>query len=198
VSPRGLLGVIAAISVGVIVFLVVEISTRTPDACAETGKCDKPPPVAVKVEGAKPCTAASPDCRPKLTFIDTNGEAYPTDVLDGKVVVVNFWATWCHPCQEEIPSFSKVFTRYKGKGVVMLGVMTDDPDPATLLNFESDHELLYPVVRVDRDILNAFRYPDAIPTTFVYDPSGHLRASHRGPMSAAALSTVLDQILADS
>ena len=79
----------------------------------------------------------------------------------------------------------------------MLGVMTDNPDPASLLNFESDHELLYPVVRVDRDIMSAFRYPDAIPTTFVYDPTGHLRASHRGPMSASALSAVLDQILAE-
>jgi len=194
VSPRRLLGAIAAVSVGVIVFLVVQISTRSGDACAEPGKCDKPAVAAPAADKAG-CTKASPDCRPKLTFVDTNGEAYPTDALDGKVVVINFWATWCHPCQEEIPSFSKVYGKYKDKGVVMLGVMTDNPDAATLLNFQSDHELLYPVVRVDREILGAFNYPDAIPTTFVYDGTGHLRASHRGPMSAGALSGVLDQIL---
>ena len=79
----------------------------------------------------------------------------------------------------------------------MLGVMTDNPDQATLLNFESDHELLYPVVRADKDILGQFEYPDAIPTTFIYDRSGNLRKQQRGPLSEDELTSLLFQLLAE-
>ncbi|MCE9579801.1 MAG: TlpA family protein disulfide reductase [Deltaproteobacteria bacterium] len=147
---------------------------------------------------AASCTKAAPDCKPKVTFVDTAGHAYAPEALAGKVVVVNFWATWCKPCMAEIPAFSRVYSSYQGKkDVVMLGVMTDNPDEATLLNFTSDHELLYPVVRADRDIQMAFQYPDAIPTTFVYGRSGKLEASHRGPMNDDELKALIDKLLAE-
>ncbi len=147
---------------------------------------------------AASCTKAAPDCKPKVTFVDTAGHAYAPETLAGKVVVVNFWATWCKPCMAEIPAFSRVYSSYQGsKDVVMLGVMTDNPDEMALLNFMSDHELLYPVVRADRDILMAFQYPEAIPTTFVYGRSGKLEVSHRGPMNDDELKPIIDKLLAE-
>jgi thiol-disulfide isomerase/thioredoxin len=185
-KARTLLGTFVAAGVGVIIFLIVQNSTVTKSGVSL---------------GARPAAAAcnknTLDCKPKLTFIDTNGDAYPPDAVQGKVLVVNFWATWCHPCQQEIPSFSRVYTKFKGQDVIMLGVMTDSPDQNTLLNFQSDHELLYPVVRADRDILLQFEYPEAIPTTFIYDRRGNLRTNHRGPMSEDELTTLLFQLLAE-
>jgi thiol-disulfide isomerase/thioredoxin len=193
VGPGTLLGGFIAAGAGVIIFLIISTSTVTRNG------------IEMK-QAAAACTKDTIDCRPRteptdhtkpFVFIDTNGEAYPPEKLDGKVLVVNFWATWCHPCQSEIPSFSKVYKKFEGKDVVMLGVMTDNPDPQTLLNFESDHELLYPVVRADKDIMTQFEYPDAIPTTFIYDRKGNLRTSHRGPLSEDELTQILFQLLAE-
>jgi thiol-disulfide isomerase/thioredoxin len=170
----------AAALAGLLLLVVADTSCSTPEAAAAS------------------CSKAAPDCKPKLTFVDTAGHAYPPEALTGKVVVVNFWATWCHPCMQEIPSFSRVYAGYQAAGkkdIVMLGVMTDNPDEATLLNFTSDHELLYPIVRADRDILLAFQYPDAIPTTFIYGRSGKLEASHRGPMNDDDLKAQIDKLL---
>ncbi len=185
-SARTLLGTFLAVGAGLIIFLIVQNSSVT-----KSGVSIGTRPAAAA------CNKNTLDCKPKLTFVDTAGEAYPPDAVAGKILVVNFWATWCHPCQQEIPSFSRVYSKFKGQDVVMLGVMTDSPDPQQLLNFESDHELLYPVVRADRDILLQFEYPDAIPTTFVYDRTGNLRTSHRGPMSEDELTSLLFQLLAE-
>lgn len=207
-SPRALLGVFVAIGIGLIVFIVVENSGKN-TACAEGQKCDGAPakvaPTAAVAKRA-PCDKHTPECLPKLTFVDTNGDAYPPEKLDGKVVVINFWATWCHPCQSEIPAFSRVYKKFQGQDIVMLGVMEDNPDSSTLLNFESDHELLYPVVRADRELDRAFGSPEAIPTTFVYDRGGHLVgndnsdfiATHRGPMSEDQLTQLLYAQLAEN
>ena len=55
-----------------------------------------------------------------MGYVDTAGVAYPHASLAGKVVLVNFWATWCRPCQKEIPDLSRVYDKYKSKGVVVL------------------------------------------------------------------------------
>src|SRR4029078_7926602 len=90
------------------------------------------------------------DFPPDVSYTDTTGVAYTREALAGKVVLVNFWATWCHPCQAEIPALSKFYDKYKSKGVVSLGVLTDSPDGNQLLNFQSDHNMTYPVVRATR------------------------------------------------
>jgi thiol-disulfide isomerase/thioredoxin len=147
---------------------------------------------------SRTASAACPatECLPSLSFKDINHEAYAPEALKGKVVVVNFWATWCPPCNKEIPAFNKVYARYKDKGVVMFGMLSDNTvDDTGLLNFMSDHEFTYPVVRADQNILQAYEYPPALPATFVYDRAGKLVTSHRGAMSEDELSSLLDRLL---
>ncbi len=142
------------------------------------------------------CSSAK-DCLPALAFEDLDHHKFTKDALRDKVVVVNFWATWCGPCKKEIPAFNRVYTRYKDKGVVMLGMLQDNQvDEPGLLNFMSDFELTYPVIRADADILSAFEYPNALPTTFIYDKRGKISMVHRGPLEEDALAATLDKLLA--
>jgi len=117
----------------------------------------------------------------------------------GKVVLLNFWATWCHPCQQEIPDLSKAYDKYKSKGVVFLGVLTDTPDSQQLLNFQSDYAMSYPVVRGTSDLNVGFSYPQSLPTTFVFDKTGH-RVGHPriGAISPSDLSAQLDELVAQN
>lgn len=144
------------------------------------------------------CTKGQSDCLPDVNYVDTNGVAYTHESLVGKVVVVNFWATWCHPCQSEIPAFSKAYDKYKARGVVFLGVMTDSPDNGQLLNFQSDYEMTYPVIRANSDVMMSYNYPDRLPTTFVYDRSGHQAFSHVGPLRERDLDSLLAQLVAQN
>jgi thiol-disulfide isomerase/thioredoxin len=182
-SSKALIGVLLAGSIGVIIFLFVHLSSDS----------------GTPTIGSKPASAACKGdrCLPDVNYIDTNGTAYTKQSLTGKVVVVNFWATWCKPCLKEIPDLSKVSEKYKAQGLVVLGVLaSDNPDNATLLNFQSDNDMSFPVVRATADILSAYDYPANLPTTFIFDRSGRQQGVHVGALSHAKLVDLLEPLLA--
>jgi len=185
-STKALIGILLAGTVGILIFLFVHLS-------GGSGK------ITIGSTRAAACDRAAhgSDCLPDVKYVDTTGKAYTLESLTGKVVVVNFWATWCHPCQKEIPDLSKLYDRYKDKGVVILGVMADNPPASDLLNFQSDYEMSYPVVRSNSDLMVAFSYPQALPTTFVYDRGGRIVGQpHIGAISPADISATLDELVA--
>ena len=182
-STKALIGVLLAGTVGMIIFLFVHMS--------KDGGI-RPGPTPAHAE----CTKGQRDCLPDVSYVDTTGVAYSHDSLAGKVVLVNFWATWCHPCQMEIPDLSKAYDKYKSQGVVFLGVMTDNPGSQDLLNFQSDHEMTYPTVRANSDLMVSYNYPDALPTTFVFDRGGKQVFSHVGPVRQRELEALLAQLVA--
>jgi thiol-disulfide isomerase/thioredoxin len=184
-STQALVGILLAGIAGMVIFLFVHVSK---DGRIHSG------PAAAHAE----CTRGRPDCLPEVNYTDTAGVTYKRDQLAGKVVLVNFWATWCHPCQSEIPALSKAYDKYKSKGVVFLGVMTDNADSQQLLNFQSDFEMTYPVVRANSDVLLSFNYPDALPTTFVYDKGGKQVFSHVGALRESDLDSLLGQLVAQN
>jgi thiol-disulfide isomerase/thioredoxin len=145
---------------------------------------------------AEASCSSGKDCLPALAFEDLEHHKFDASALHDKVVVVNFWATWCGPCKKEIPAFNRVYTQYKDKGVVMLGMLQDNQvDDTGLLNFMSDFELTYPVIRTNQEILAAFEFPNALPTTYVYDRHGKVQMVHRGPLDETQLAATLDKLL---
>ncbi len=182
-STKALVGILLTGSVGVIIFLFVHFSS------------DPNKPISIGTPKAEACSTGQV-CLPDLTYVDTTGRAYTKKDLAGKVVVVNFWATWCKPCLKEIPDFSRAYERYKDRGVLVLGILaSDNPDEDTLLNFASDNEMTYPIVRATSDILVAYKYPEGLPTTFVFDRGGRQAYHHMGPMEESAIARVLEPLV---
>jgi thiol-disulfide isomerase/thioredoxin len=183
-STKALIGLLLAGTAGVIIFLFVHLS----------GDSDQ---ISLGSQKAAACTRGHQDCLPEVSYIDTVGTAYTTSSLTGKVVVVNFWATWCKPCLKEIPDLSRIYAKYKDRGLVVIGVMTDDPDNDTLLNFQSDNNMTYPVVRANSDILVSFSYPGSLPTTYIFDRTGKQQGRpHIGALHEAQLDHILAPLLA--
>ncbi len=182
-STKALLGVLLAGTAGMVIFLFVHLS--------KDGGI-RPGPTPAHAE----CTRGQRDCLPDINYVDTTGVAYSHDSLAGKLVLVNFWATWCHPCEAEIPDLSRMYDKYKTKNVVFLGVMIDNPGSQQLLNFQSDHDMTYPVVRANSELMAAYNHPDAYPTTFIYDRRGRQVYSHLGALRASELDALLSTLAA--
>jgi thiol-disulfide isomerase/thioredoxin len=184
-GTRALLGLLLAGTAGIVIFLFVHLSND--------GRIH-PGPTAAHAE----CVKGQKDCLPDVSYVDTTGVAYSHDSLAGKVVLVNFWATWCHPCQQEIPDLSRAYDKYKAKGVVFLGVLTDTPDSQKLLNFQSDHEMSYPVVRATSELMMSYNDPQALPTTLVFDRSGKQVLKHIGALRERDLDALLAELVAQN
>jgi len=183
-STKALIGVLLAGTAGLIIFLFVHLSN-------DPGK-----PISIGSQKAAAACTKGENCLPDLTFTDVNGTKYTRASLVGKVVVVNFWATWCKPCEHEIPDLARVYDKYKGEGLVILGVMTDDMDNQGLLNFQSDHEMNYPVVRANSDIMVSFGYPGSLPTTYIFDRGGKQVSQRVGGMREQQLRDLIDPLIA--
>lgn len=155
-----------------------------------------PPTVENRVEpGEAPCTDAPPACFPQdLVLSTTTGQTYQAGDLAGHVVVLTFWASWAKPAATDIPTFNGAFAMYAAKGVVILGVLVDDLADPELRTFIADHEIGYPIVRIDQALADAFGIPANIPKTLVYDRDGRLQAEEVGTFDRATLAELLERL----
>ena len=109
---------------------------------------------------------------PDFTLKTIDGKTISLKDFKGKVVLINFWATWCPPCREELPLFEEIYEKYKDKGFVILAINTD---PENLQDFLKDFgvELTFPILIGDEKILDL--YPvRGLPTSFLIDREGKI------------------------
>ncbi len=117
---------------------------------------------------------------PAFELKDLEGKTVKLSDFKGKVVLLNFWATWCPPCREEIPDLVALQNEYKDKGLVVLGVSLDQNGPAQVKSFVSRMKINYPVVIGDEKMAMSYGSIQAIPTTFYIDRAGKIAGMHEG------------------
>jgi peroxiredoxin len=117
---------------------------------------------------------------PDFTLKDANGSSVKLSDYRGKVVLLNFWATWCVPCKIEIPWFMEFEQQYKNKGFAVLGVAMDDDDWAAVKPYMAAKKMNYRVVMGSDSVATEYGGIEALPTTFVINQDGRIVASHIG------------------
>src|SRR5439155_17496388 len=131
--------------------------------------------------GAKPALkfVKNPVAVPELTLKTLDGRPINSRDWKGKVTLVNFWATWCPPCREEIPDLIKLQARYKDQ-LQIIGVSSDEGPVAEVAAFVAEHRMNYAVVMETPELTKAFPGIFALPTTFVIDQDGKIVQKHVG------------------
>lgn len=128
-----------------------------------------------------------------------DGRAFKLSELRGRVVVVNFWASWCAPCRGEAPSLEQVYTENKAKGAEFLGVNFKD-SKANAQAFERKFTVTFPsLFDADGQVTLAFREvpPSAIPSTLVLDRQGRVAARIIGATTYSTLNPLVGKVLAE-
>ena len=146
-------------------------------------------PSSAKGEGLKAGTKA-----PAWILKGPDGKDIKSTDFKGKVVVLNFWATWCPPCVKEIPDFIEIQKELGEKGVTFVGASLD-ASPAPVKKYVKRTQVNYPIVMGDSDVVKEYGNFNAIPHTFVIDKDGIIRLSKSGMISKGDLLAGIKPLL---
>lgn len=134
---------------------------------------------------------------PAFELTTLNGAAVSNAQLRGKVVLVNFWATWCPPCRIEMPGFQSVYDRKNGQGFEVLGISTDAKGSDHVRRYLADHQITYPVAMATGSVVQRFGGVNVLPSSFLIDRAGRVRHEVRGIFVQAALEQAVNRLLAE-
>jgi peroxiredoxin len=132
---------------------------------------------------------------PEFSLKDSNGQVVKLSDFKGKVVLLNFWATWCGPCKVEIPWFIDFETRLKDQGLVVLGVAMDDEGWEVVKPYITSKKVNYRVVMGDDSMANLYGGVESLPTTFVLDRDGRIARTHVGLVSKSEYENDIQELL---
>jgi peroxiredoxin len=141
------------------------------------------------------CPAQSHSKAPNFVLKTQEGKTLELKRLKGKVVVLNFWATWCSPCRAEIPGMLEVYDKYKSKGLEIIGVSLDRGGWTRVTPFVQRMRITYPVVIGDGELVELYGGIEAIPTTFIIDKKGNVAQKHIGYLSKEAFEEQIQGLL---
>jgi thiol-disulfide isomerase/thioredoxin len=121
----------------------------------------------------------NPDPAPEFKLTGLDGKPVSIRDFKGKVILVNFWATWCRPCRAEIPDLVELQNKYKDR-LQIIGLDVDDDDPDAIKNFVAEFGINYPVVVATPEVRIRYGGIPALPTSFVLDTEGRIVQKHEG------------------
>ncbi len=141
--------------------------------------------------------AFSSDELPHYVLHDLQGTPQPLTQWKGKILILNFWATWCPPCRREIPAFIELQQEYGNQGVQFVGISIDDPDNVT--HYAEDHNINYPLLNGERTGIKLSavlgNQSTALPYTAVFDRNGKIIARYRGEVHRQEIVSTITPLL---
>ncbi len=117
---------------------------------------------------------------PEFALKDLAGNEVRLSDFDGRVRIVDFWATWCPPCVREIPHFQTLYETYRGKGLTVIGISMDQGGPRMVRRFAKKIGMDYPTLMGDVKTVRAYGNIQSLPTTFVIDRQGRVYRMYVG------------------
>jgi peroxiredoxin len=151
--------------------------------------------VAVVALSVLTAVAFSADPAPNFKLKAADGTTVELNKLKGKVVLVNFWATWCPPCRAEIPGMMKVYDKYKAKGLEIVGISVDNGGWDDVRPWLEKHPITYPIVVGDANLAQAYGGIHNIPTTFLVDRKGNIAMKHVGGLTEEEFEKMVKKAL---
>ena len=137
---------------------------------------------------------ATADKAPDFSLQTPEGKVIKLSDYQGKVVVLNFWATWCPPCRTEIPDFVAVYNSYRKKGLEIIGIAVNSP-ASQIQKAVRDNKITYPVVISDGKVEASYGGINAVPTTFFIDRKGQIVKKYIGALDKKTLEDMIKGLL---
>jgi len=153
------------------------------------GSSGKPPRGVAQLAGTNPRKLAPP-----FSLTDASGASISLSDYKGKVVLLNFWATWCHGCKTEIPWYVEFQEKYKSRGFIVLGASMDDGGWTIVKQFVKAKKVNYPVVIANDDLAKQYELA-AMPLSVLIDRRGRIADSHSGVVDRSSWESEIQKLL---
>ncbi len=132
---------------------------------------------------------------PDFTLNDLDGNSFSLSETKGKVVVLDFWATWCPPCRKEIPDFVLLYKQYGKDGLMIVGVALDRGGAKAVRSFVEQNDVNYPIVLGNQRVSNLYGGISGIPTSFIIDRQGRIANKFVGFRSKEVFENAIKELL---
>jgi thiol-disulfide isomerase/thioredoxin len=137
------------------------------------------------------CLQASAFAANGFTLKDMAGKKHTLAQYKGKWVIVNYWATWCPPCLEEVPDLVALYDSRKNKDLMIIGAAFDYQSAKEVADYVNDMLISYPIVLGDDDTMKQIGFSDTLPTSYIYNPRGELVKIKHGLVTKQYLEAIL-------